>query len=98
MRIDSTSTELSSEKAMQAAKTAKMANAFFSWEDMAKFNAQGFFPYTPATNLLYGLKEACDMLMDEGLDNVFARQSTKNRDAPGSVTERCGASPWSETW
>jgi alanine-glyoxylate transaminase/serine-glyoxylate transaminase/serine-pyruvate transaminase len=62
-----------SEKAMQAARSAKMPNAFFSWEDMAKFNAQGYFPYTPATSLLYGLAEAIDMLNEEGLDAVFAR-------------------------
>jgi alanine-glyoxylate transaminase/serine-glyoxylate transaminase/serine-pyruvate transaminase len=62
-----------SAKAMEAAKTAKMPNAFFNWQDMAHFNAQGFFPYTPATSLLYGLAEAIDMLNEEGLDAVFAR-------------------------
>jgi alanine-glyoxylate transaminase/serine-glyoxylate transaminase/serine-pyruvate transaminase len=62
-----------SEKAMKAAKEAKMPNAFFNWHDMANFNAQGYFPYTPATSLLYGLAEAIDMLGEEGLDAVFAR-------------------------
>jgi alanine-glyoxylate transaminase/serine-glyoxylate transaminase/serine-pyruvate transaminase len=62
-----------SEKAMKAAKTAKLPKSFFSWEDMAGPNANGFFPYTPATNLLYALAEAVDMLHEEGLDRVFAR-------------------------
>jgi alanine-glyoxylate transaminase/serine-glyoxylate transaminase/serine-pyruvate transaminase len=62
-----------SEKAMKAAQQAKMPNAFWSWPEMATFNAQGFFPYTPATSLLYGLAEAIDMLNEEGLENVFAR-------------------------
>jgi alanine-glyoxylate transaminase/serine-glyoxylate transaminase/serine-pyruvate transaminase len=62
-----------SEKAMKAAKTAKLPKSFFSWEDMAGPNASGFFPYTPATNLLYGLAEAIDMLREEGLTRVFAR-------------------------
>jgi alanine-glyoxylate transaminase/serine-glyoxylate transaminase/serine-pyruvate transaminase len=64
-----------SEKAMKAAKEAKLAKSFFSWEDMAGPNAVGFFPYTPATNLLYGLAEAIDMLHEEGLDRVFARHN-----------------------
>ena len=62
-----------SEKAMKAAKTAKLPKSFFSWEDMVAPNATGFFPYTPATNLLYALAEAIDMLHEEGLDRVFAR-------------------------
>src|SRR5690606_39601899 len=47
--------------------------SFWDWEDMLKLNANGFFPYTPATNLLYGLREAIAMLLEEGLDEVFAR-------------------------
>jgi alanine-glyoxylate transaminase/serine-glyoxylate transaminase/serine-pyruvate transaminase len=62
-----------SEKAMKTAKTAKLPKSFFSWEEMAGPNANGYFPYTPATNLLYGLVEAVDMLHEEGLDRVFAR-------------------------
>ncbi len=62
-----------SEKALAAAKTCASMKAFWSWEDMAGPNATGFFPYTPATNLLYGLAEAIDMLHEEGLENVFAR-------------------------
>src|SRR2546421_6121069 len=62
-----------SEKDRAAAKTNKMPRSYFDWEEMLKPNANGFFPYTPATNLLYGLREAIAMLLEEGLDNVFAR-------------------------
>jgi alanine-glyoxylate transaminase / serine-glyoxylate transaminase / serine-pyruvate transaminase len=62
-----------SEKARAAAKTNKMPRSYWDWEEMLKPNAKGFFPYTPATNLLYGLREAIAMLLEEGLDAVFAR-------------------------
>ena len=62
-----------SDKALAASKTSKMTKSFWSWEDMLSMNKIGFFPYTPATNMLYGLAEAIDMLHEEGLDNVFAR-------------------------
>ncbi len=62
-----------SEKALAAAKDCNSMKAFWSWEDMTGPNSTGFFPYTPATNMLYGLAEAIDMLHEEGLDNVFAR-------------------------
>jgi len=62
-----------SDKAMGASKNAKMRRAFFAWDDMEAQNKTGYFPYTPATSLLYGLVEAVDMLHEEGLDNVFAR-------------------------
>jgi len=62
-----------SEKAKAVAREARMPRSYWSWDDMAGPNAQGYFPYTPATNLLYGLVEAVDMLHEEGLDNVFAR-------------------------
>jgi alanine-glyoxylate transaminase/serine-glyoxylate transaminase/serine-pyruvate transaminase len=62
-----------SEKARAAAKTNKMPRSYWDWEEMVKPNASGFFPYTPATNLLYGLREAIAMLLEEGLDNVFTR-------------------------
>jgi alanine-glyoxylate transaminase/serine-glyoxylate transaminase/serine-pyruvate transaminase len=61
------------DKARAAGKTAKLPRAYWSWEEMLAANATGYFPYTPATNLLYGLKEAVAMLLEEGLDNVFAR-------------------------
>ncbi len=62
-----------SPKALLAVKHAKMPRAFWDWEDMLAANKNGFFPYTPATNLLYGLREALLMLQEEGLQNVFAR-------------------------
>jgi alanine-glyoxylate transaminase/serine-glyoxylate transaminase/serine-pyruvate transaminase len=62
-----------SQKALAAAKTATLPKSYFSWDDMLAANVNGFFPYTPATGLLYGLAEAIDMLNEEGLDNVFAR-------------------------
>jgi len=62
-----------SEKALAASKTNKLPRSFWDWQEMIRINATGFFPYTPATNLLYGLKEALAMLQEEGLDNVFAR-------------------------
>jgi alanine-glyoxylate transaminase / serine-glyoxylate transaminase / serine-pyruvate transaminase len=62
-----------SPKAIEASKKSTMLKSFFSWEEMQGPNNVGFFPYTPATNLLYGLAEAIDMLHEEGLDRVFAR-------------------------
>jgi alanine-glyoxylate transaminase/serine-glyoxylate transaminase/serine-pyruvate transaminase len=62
-----------SEKALAANKNAKLARSYWDWPSMIANNKSGYFPYTPATNLLYGLKEALAMLFEEGLDNVFAR-------------------------
>lgn len=62
-----------SDKALEAAKKATLPKSFWGWEEMIANNKTGFFPYTPATNLLYGLAEAVDMLHEEGLDRVFAR-------------------------
>jgi len=62
-----------SDKALAASKAAGLPRLFWSWDDMIPHNRNGFFPYTPATNLLYGLAEAIDMLNEEGLANVFAR-------------------------
>jgi alanine-glyoxylate transaminase/serine-glyoxylate transaminase/serine-pyruvate transaminase len=64
-----------SDKALAAAKQGGMPRSYWDWEDMLKNNASGFFPYTPATNLLYGLREALAMLREEGLPNVFARHA-----------------------
>ncbi len=63
------------EKALAASKTAKLPKSYWSWEEMLASNKSGFFPYTPATNLLYGLREALAMLREEGLQNVFARHA-----------------------
>src|SRR5262252_7896187 len=62
-----------SDKALAAAKTSKLTKSFWAWDDMLTMNKQGFFPYTPATQMLQGLAVAIDMLHEEGLDNVFAR-------------------------
>ncbi len=62
-----------SQKALATARAAKQPKSYFAWEEMLPANKEGFFPYTPATNLLYGLAEAIDMLHEEGLERVFAR-------------------------
>ena len=62
-----------SDKALAAHKTATLARSYWDWSAMIDNNKSGYFPYTPATNLLYGLKEALNQLFEEGLDNVFAR-------------------------
>jgi alanine-glyoxylate transaminase/serine-glyoxylate transaminase/serine-pyruvate transaminase len=62
-----------SEKALAANKTARLPRSYWDWQDMLGPNRAGFFPYTPATTLLYGLREALAMLQEEGLANVFLR-------------------------
>jgi alanine-glyoxylate transaminase/serine-glyoxylate transaminase/serine-pyruvate transaminase len=62
-----------SEKALRASETARLPRSFWDWKAMLAANATGYFPYTPATNLLYGLDAALDLLLEEGLPNVFAR-------------------------
>ncbi len=62
-----------SDKALRASEKAALPRSYWRWDEMLATNGKGFFPYTPATNLLHGLREALDMLLDEGLDAVFAR-------------------------
>ena len=62
-----------SEKALAASRGARLARSYWSWQPMLASNQTGYFPYTPSTNLLYGLREALRMLSEEGLQNVFAR-------------------------
>jgi alanine-glyoxylate transaminase / serine-glyoxylate transaminase / serine-pyruvate transaminase len=62
-----------SEKALAANRVAGLPRSYWDWGPMIEANARGFFPYTPGTNLLYGLREACAMLAEEGMANVFAR-------------------------
>ncbi|HKW36200.1 MAG TPA: aminotransferase class V-fold PLP-dependent enzyme [Burkholderiales bacterium] len=64
-----------SEKARKASASAKLPRSYWSWDEMLASNKTGYFPYTPATNLLYGLHEALKMLAEEGLQNVFARHA-----------------------
>jgi alanine-glyoxylate transaminase/serine-glyoxylate transaminase/serine-pyruvate transaminase len=75
-----------SDKARHAAQNARLPRSYWDWEDMLASNKNGYFPYTPATNLLYGLDEAIRMLLEEGLDNVFARHARH-----GEATRRGGA-------
>jgi alanine-glyoxylate transaminase/serine-glyoxylate transaminase/serine-pyruvate transaminase len=62
-----------SEKALVASRSARLPKSYWDWAAMLSQNVNGFFPYTPSTNLLYGLKESLQMLSEEGLENVFAR-------------------------
>lgn len=62
-----------SEKALALSKSARLSKSYWDWEAMVNINRSGFFPFTPATNLLFGLRESIHMLMEEGLENVFTR-------------------------
>ncbi len=65
-----------SPKALEVSRTARMPKAFWAWDEIVEMNAKGYWPYTPSTNLLYGLSEACDMLLNPyhgGLSGVLAR-------------------------
>ncbi|SFC58821.1 alanine-glyoxylate transaminase / serine-glyoxylate transaminase / serine-pyruvate transaminase [Polaromonas sp. OV174] len=62
-----------SPKALAVSRAAKLPKAFWAWDEIVEMNATGYWPYTPNTNLLYGLAEAMDMLLEEGMDHVFAR-------------------------
>jgi len=62
-----------SQKAVAASKRAKLRRSFLGWDEMLSANEKGYFPYTPSTNLLQGLKVALDLIEEEGLDQVFAR-------------------------
>jgi len=62
-----------SPKALAASRVARLPKAFWAWDEIVEMNSTGYWPYTPNTNLLYGLAEAMDMILEEGLDNVFER-------------------------
>ena len=64
-----------SDKAIAASRNARLPKSYWDWQEILKANQSGFFPYTPATNLLYGLREALRMLDEEGLDNVLQRHA-----------------------
>jgi alanine-glyoxylate transaminase/serine-glyoxylate transaminase/serine-pyruvate transaminase len=81
-----------SEKALKASGEARLTRSYWAWDEMLATNDKGFFPYTPATNLLFGLREALDMLLDEGLDQVFARHARH-----GEATRRAVAAWGLET-
>jgi alanine-glyoxylate transaminase/serine-glyoxylate transaminase/serine-pyruvate transaminase len=74
-----------SQKALEASKQATCARSYWDWSEMIKSNTHGFFPYTPATTLLYGLREALTLLLDEGLPNVFRRHDRHARATRAAV-------------
>jgi alanine-glyoxylate transaminase/serine-glyoxylate transaminase/serine-pyruvate transaminase len=82
-----------SEKARRAARSARLPRVFWDWEDMISMNAKGYFPYTPATNMLQGLKAALEMLQAEGLPAVFARH-----DRAAEATRACVRHWGLEVW
>jgi len=76
-----------SQKALAASKSAKMPRSYWDWQGMVKSNETGFFPYTPATNLIYGLREALQMIREEGLEDVFRRHERHGRAVRAAVCE-----------
>src|SRR3954469_12879714 len=82
-----------SDKALAAAKQSKLPKSYWGWDEMIANNKNGFFPYTPATNMLYALGEAIDMLHEEGLENVFARHD-RHAEATRRATRAWGLEIW----
>ena len=78
-----------SEKALSANRTAKLPRSYWDWQDMLTQNRAGFFPYTPATNLIFALREALRMLREEGLANVFRRHD-RHADATRAAVRAWG--------
>jgi alanine-glyoxylate transaminase/serine-glyoxylate transaminase/serine-pyruvate transaminase len=74
-----------SKKALAASATARLPRSYWDWQEMLTSNANGYFPFTPATNLLYGLHEAIAMLLEEGLPAVFARHERHARATRAAV-------------
>ena len=74
-----------SEKAVAASKTAKLPRAYWDWQPMLRDNSAGFFPYTPSTNILYGLREALAMMREEGLEAIWARHERFGRATRAAV-------------
>jgi alanine-glyoxylate transaminase/serine-glyoxylate transaminase/serine-pyruvate transaminase len=77
-----------SQKALQASESAILPRSYWDWEPMLEANQKGFFPYTPATNLIYGLREAIGMLEEEGLQKVFLRHERY------AEATRCAVKAW----
>ncbi len=84
-----------SEKALAANKNAMMHRYYWDWQEMLKPNRSGFFPYTPATNMLWGLREAIQMLHEEGLSNVFRRHD-RHAEATRAAVQAWGLEVWCE--
>ena len=74
-----------SPKALEASKTAKLPRSFWAWDEIVEMNKTGYWPYTPNTNLLYGLSEALDILLEQGLEAVFARHERWAEGVRGAV-------------
>lgn len=74
-----------SPKAIEASRKATLPKAFWAWDEIIEINKTGYWPYTPNTNLLYGLSEALDMLLEQGLDTVFARHRRWGEAVRGAV-------------
>jgi len=74
-----------SEKALTLSKSATLPKSYWDWEAMISINRSGFFPFTPATNLLFGLRESIHMLMEEGLEKVFTRHDRLAEATRGAV-------------
>lgn len=77
-----------SHKALAASEQARLPRSYWAWQPMLASNSEGFTPYTPATNLLYGLREAITMLAEEGMDHVYARH------ARHAEATRCAVRGW----
>lgn len=75
-----------SERALEAARAATLPRSYWSWDEMLESNRTGYFPYTPNTNLLYALSESLDMLLAEGLENVFSRHARWGAGVRAAVT------------
>jgi len=83
-----------SEKAIAASRNAKLPRNYWSWDEVREWNRKGFYPYTPSTNLLFGLREALKMLLEEeGLDNVFARHA-RHAEATRRAVRAWGLRVW----
>jgi alanine-glyoxylate transaminase/serine-glyoxylate transaminase/serine-pyruvate transaminase len=74
-----------SPRAIAASKTARLPRSYWAWDEIIESNKTGYFPYTPNTNILYGLSEALDMLTAEGMENVFARHRRWSAGVRGAV-------------
>jgi alanine-glyoxylate transaminase / serine-glyoxylate transaminase / serine-pyruvate transaminase len=74
-----------SPKALAVSRTAALPKSFWAWDEIVETNRTGYWPYTPSTNLLYGLSEALDMLLEDGLPNVFARHQRWAEGVRGAV-------------
>ncbi len=74
-----------SARALETSKTTRLPRSFFAWDDIIEMNRGGYWPYTPNTNLLYGLSEALDMLLEQGLDAVFTRHERWARGVRAAV-------------